>query len=483
MTDWKVKRVIIIGAARQGIALGRYLALHGARVVMNDQKSFDQLESARQSLSDLDGLAPSQIEWVCGSHPKSLLDGADKVCVSGGVPLNLPLIQEAQHRGIPLTNDSQVFLEVCPCRTIGITGSAGKTTTTSLVGKIAEKYINTPGGKPLYQKVWVGGNIGSPLLAEVDKMHPNELAVMELSSFQLELMTKSVNIACVLNITPNHLDRHAAMEDYIAAKRRILDFQATDDIAILGYDDPGAWGLVDSVKGACCFFGSELPSEDLGFEEGAFIDGEWLCLSAGATIKRVLKRSEIQLRGWHNVENVLAALAISQAALLSTGAMHDAIATFTGVPHRLEWVTSWKGADWYNDSIATAPERVIAAIHSFDTPTEKNRPIVLLAGGRDKNLPWNELADLIHARVDHLILFGEAAGKITAVIGNSKPGIRPYTMDTSNGLEQAVKLAARVVEPGDIVLLSPGGTSFDEFCDFEERGEAYKRWVLNLSCM
>jgi UDP-N-acetylmuramoylalanine--D-glutamate ligase len=162
--------------------------------------------------------------------------------------------------------------------------------------------------------------------------------------------------------------------------------------------------------------------------------------------------------------------------------MREAIVAFPGVPHRLEWVQLWRGADWYNDSIATAPERVMAAIHSFESPADIKRPIVLLAGGRDKNLPWNELAELIHARVDRLILFGEAAGKIAAVVGKNKPGARPYVIETCTGLEQAVMVAARVVEPGDIVLLSPGGTSFDEFRDFEERGEAFKRWVLNLSC-
>jgi UDP-N-acetylmuramoylalanine--D-glutamate ligase len=189
------------------------------------------------------------------------------------------------------------------------------------------------------------------------------------------------------------------------------------------------------------------------------------------------------LRGWHNVENVLAAFAVSQAVGLPAKAMREAVITFTGVPHRLEWVHSWKGADWYNDSIATAPERVMAAIHSFDTPADVHRHIILLAGGRDKNLPWDELADLILARVDHLILFGEAAGKISAVVGKGEPGTYPSTINTCEGLEQAVKVAAQLVEPGDIVLLSPGGTSFDEFRDFEERGEAFKRWVLNLSCM
>ena len=477
--DWKDKRVLVIGAARQGIALGRYLAFHGAHVVLNDRKPADQHQSAMASLSELEEQAALRIEWSFGSHPLSLLDGIDLVCPSGGVPLDLPLIQEAVKRGIPLSNDSQIFLESCPCQTIGITGSAGKTTTTSLVGKIAQVSIESRMGTT-YRKVWVGGNIGTPLLSALDEMQVDDLAVMELSSFQLELMTKSVNIACVLNITPNHLDRHASMVEYTAAKRRILEFQTDRDAAVIGHDDPGAWNLFEAVRGRRYSFGREKPSEGV---KGAFIDGDWVCFWDGKEYIQVVQISEITLRGWHNVQNVMAACAISQAACIPVAAMREAIMTFTGVPHRLEWVLFWRGADWYNDSIATAPERVIAAIHAFDSAADKNRPIVLLTGGRDKNLPWEELAELIHERVEHLILFGEAAEKIARVVGEVQPGKRPYTMDHWPSLEQAVKVAARTVEAGDIVLLSPGGTSFDEFRDFEERGEAFKRWVFNLSCI
>ena len=202
MTDWKDKRVIVVGAARQGIALGRFLASHGAYVIMNDIKPAHELEEARQAFNDLDQQSASRIDWVFGGHPLDLLDGADLVCISGGVPLDIPLVQEALKRGIQLSNDSQIFLEVCPCTTIGITGSAGKTTTTSLVGKIAETFIKASEAKANYRQVWVGGNIGSPLLSVVDQMDKNDLSVVELSSFQLEIITKSVDIACVLNITP-----------------------------------------------------------------------------------------------------------------------------------------------------------------------------------------------------------------------------------------------------------------------------------------
>ena len=409
-------------------------------MVINDQKPPEELIGARNSFRELEKSHASAVEWVLGSHPISLLEGADWVCVSGGVPLELPLIEAAKTRGIPLSNDSQIFLEECPCKTIGITGSAGKTTTTSLVGKIADTAAHwgkdiTPG----YRKVWVGGNIGSPLLALLDDMEAHDLAIMELSSFQLELMTKSVNIACVLNVTPNHLDRHASMVVYLAAKRRILEYQGLDDMAVLGRDDPGAWGLLGSVRGKIASFGKDKPPEGM---PGAFIQDDTLFIFDGSCASRVMNQAEIQLRGWHNIENVLAACAISQAAGLPPTAMREAILAFTGVPHRLEWVITWKGADWYNDSIATAPERVIAAIHSFESPADINRPIVLLAGGRDKNLPWGELAKLIHERVDHLILFGEAAVKIAGAIGEKKTNHRPFSMDTCEGLGQAVIMAA-----------------------------------------
>ena len=478
MSDWTGKRVIVIGAARQGTALGRYLALHGAQVVLNDQRAGEHLKAARQSLADLGEAVSSRIEWYCGGHPIALLDGADMVCPSGGVPLTLPLIQEAMRRGIPLSNDSQIFLEDCPCRTIGITGSAGKTTTTTLVGMIAQAAVDQHDpNQPFPRKIWVGGNIGSPLLSEVGEMQSGDLAVMELSSFQLELMTKSVNVASVLNITPNHLDRHSSMQAYIAAKARILEFQTSQDSAVLGRDDPGAWDLRAKVTGELFSFGQDKPPKG---QPGAFMKDEWVCLWDGAVETPVIPRSEILLRGWHNVQNILAACVTSAAAGLPVGAMRTAVRSFRGVPHRLELVHSRNGADWYNDSIATAPERVMAAILAFDSPADKDRPIVLLAGGRDKNLPWDELAELIHQRVDHLILFGEAAEKILRAVGMVKPNTRPYTLVSCKGLKAAIAAAAEVVEPGDIVLLSPGGTSFDEFRDFEERGEAFKRWVSEL---
>jgi UDP-N-acetylmuramoylalanine--D-glutamate ligase len=460
MNDWSGQRVLIIGAARQGTALARYLTAHGAQVVLNDHRFADQLQAERGNLAEL------PIEWVLGGHPISLLDGTDLVCPSGGVPLTIPLVVEAQKRGIPLSNDSQIFLEAAPCKVIGITGSAGKTTTTTLVGHMAEESMKGKSG----ERAWVGGNIGNPLIANLDEMTTDDVAVMELSSFQLEIMTRSPQVAAVLNVTPNHLDRHSTMDAYTAAKARILDFQLDEDIAILGCDDPGAWELAGSIRGGLVSFGFNRPPEG---QVGCFLDGEQIALWDGRSIRALFDREIIHLRGEHNLANALAACAIAHAAGFSAEAMRDGLDGFVGVSHRLEFVRSWGGADWYNDSIATAPERAIAAIRAFD------EPLVLLLGGRDKDLPWHDLAAMVRQRVDHVILFGEAAELINRAIGSQK-GAYPYSVVLCRSLAQAVQAAAEVVEPGDVVLLSPGGTSFDAFCDFAERGEQFRLWVNEL---
>ncbi len=457
---WNGEQFVIIGAARQGLALARYLVRHGARVALTDSRATKALKEEQAALADL------QVEWILGGHPLSLLDGADWLCPSGGVPLEIPLVAEARKRGIPLTNDSQIFLEACKCKVIGITGSAGKTTTTTLVGRMAAEAVKTPKGK--YRKAWVGGNIGSPLIADVDEMDKDDLAVMELSSFQLEIMTRSPQVAGILNITPNHLDRHGTMEAYAAAKQRILDFQRAEDTAVLNREDAGSWASAEKVAGRLVSFGRAEPE---GNARGAFVRGEAIWVRDEAGEREVMPVAEIKLRGEHNRMNVLAACALAGAAGLPTEAMRKGVQGFTGVAHRLEFVRSVGGADWYNDSIATAPERVIAAMHAFD------EPLVLLVGGRDKDLPWRDFARLAEQRVKHMVLFGEAAGLIEKALGGGK---RAYTLTVCKTLAEAVQAGARLAEAGDVVLLSPGGTSFDEFKDFEERGERFKEMVMTL---
>jgi UDP-N-acetylmuramoylalanine--D-glutamate ligase len=455
--DWNGKRVVILGGARQGQAAARWLARHGAVVIVNDIRSAEEMAPARSSLND------ASVKWVLGSHPVEILNQTDVLCISGGVPLDNPLVVAAVSRGIQLTNDTQLFMEVAPCKVVGITGSAGKTTTTALVGEMARNAIG--------DRTFVGGNIGKPLLSLVDEMNPDDLAILEISSFQLEQMAISPNIAAVLNITPNHLDRHGTMEAYTAAKRRILEFQHPLDIAILNTMDAGSWNLRREVRGRLVSFGfSELS----GNQEGTFLaDGNLHLRQNGVNIP-LLRREQIQLRGAHNVMNFLAAFAIGHAAGFSLESMVIAAKGFHGVEHRLEMIREWKGVQWYNDSIATTPERTMAAIHSF------TEPIVLLLGGRDKHLPWEELARLVRQRIEHVVLFGEAAEKINIVL-NQTPGSFPLTLEPCKGLEEAVQAASRVAGPGSIVLLSPGGTSFDQFSDFEERGRAFRKWVLELS--
>lgn len=462
--DLSGMRVLIIGAARQGMALARYLAKNGVVVLLNDLRPKEELQN---EISELAGLP---IEWSFGGHPLSLLKNIDLVCPSGGVPLNIPLIVEAVKKGIPLSNDSQIFLERAPCKVIGITGSAGKTTTTTLVGRMACDFQEKTGQ---IRRVFVGGNIGQPMINFLDEISENDLVVMELSSFQLEIMTMSPQIAVILNISPNHLDRHESFENYITAKAKILEFQPPGSIAILNREDPGSWSLRKLVSGTLNTFGVVAPQEPLA---GTFLSEDQLFFQDISRKELLFPKELIQLRGEHNLRNVLAACAICVSAGIPPVSMQAGLQSFVGVDHRLQFVRRINNIDWYNDSIATAPERVIASILSFD------EPLVLLTGGRDKNLPWDDFARLVRSRVDHLILFGEAAPIIYQAISSIRqtPKDRLQSISSHPDLRDALTEAFSVAQPGDVVLLAPGGTSFDEFRDFEERGNYFKKWVSEI---
>jgi UDP-N-acetylmuramoylalanine--D-glutamate ligase len=448
------KRVVVLGFGRQGRALARWLPSVGAHVVVSDQHIIDQMNG---DLAQFSG-----VEFVFGSHPESLLDEADAVCISGGVPLTLAFVQEALRREIPLTNDAQLFLERCPAPVVGITGSAGKTTTTTLVGEMLRR---------TGRQTWIGGNIGDVLLDVLPQIKPDDQVVMELSSFQLELMTRSPQVGAVLNITPNHLDRHGTMEAYTRAKAQMLLHQTADNVAVLGRDDAGSRELEMIVEGRLAWFsGNEIVAD------GAFRAGQRLlvagCSSPDGLPHVVCEREDIHLRGEHNVLNVLAACAIAGAAGAAVEPMADAIRSFRGVPHRLEVVRVLNGVTYVNDSIATAPERVVAALRSYD------EPLVLLAGGKDKNLPWEDMLRLALQKTRHIIAFGHAGGqiaeKVRALSGQRE---RVTLVET---LADAVTLAAQVAQAGDVVLLSPGGTSYDAYVDFVERGEHFRRLVQAL---
>lgn len=448
---------MIVGAGRQGAAGAAYLARHGARVTLTDRRTAAQLEAAQRQLAAYD------VDWQLGDHPAEMLDGASALFVSGGVPADLPLVKDAQLRGVTVTNDSQLFLELAPCSVIGITGSAGKTTATTLVGRM----LKAMEGQGL-RRAWVGGNIGNPLLADVDEMQKDDAAVMELSSFQLEWMTKAPHIAAILNLAPNHLDRHGTMTAYVAAKARILDFQTASDIAILNRDDAPTWILADRVRGRLWSFGRSPLG---GTQYGSFVRDRQLCLRDQRGERAVMPLNAIELIGEHNVMNVLAAVALAAAAGAGDDAIRAGVSGFRGAPHRLELVRSVNGVDWYNDSIATAPQRTEAGLRSFD------RPLVLLLGGRDKGLPWEPLAALAAQRARHVVFFGEAAPLLMQVFARHAPRL-PSSL--APDLTAAVNAAYSVAQPGDIVLLSPGGTSFDEFVDFEARGERFRALVNEL---
>ncbi len=464
------RRVVILGLARQGVALARHLAQHGADVVVSD------LLPAGQLCEALDQLAGLSLEVVLGGHPSSLLDGVDLFCLSGGVPADAPIVRQAIARGIPLSNDSQIFLEECPATVIGITGSAGKTTTTAMLGEMCRQGHSTD-----QRRIWVGGNIGRSMLPDLDEIGPGDLVVMELSSFQLEIMTKSTPVAAVLNLTPNHLDRHRTMKAYSAAKARLLQHQPVDGIALLGQDDPGTCGLQQLVRGRLRMFSLEDSVAD-----GAFLRDNVITLCGPEGEQPVCRRDELRLLGQHNTLNALAAAALADSVGIPAAAIAEVARTFAGVEHRLELVRELAGVRWFDDSSATAPERMMRAIRSFD------QPIVLLAGGRDKDLPWSEAAALIGERVRDLVLFGQAADLIRAQLdkagvvmpdaqaGEPKRGHRRGRIVQVGGLAQAVKEAARLARPGDIVLLSPGGTSFDAYQDFVERGDHFQAMVREL---
>lgn len=481
-------RVVILGMARQGTALARFFLAHQARVTLSDLRAADQLCAAQDELLRfaVEHAAPPP-RFVLGGHPFELLDDADLLCLSGGVSPAIPIVQEAVRRGIRLSNDAVLTLRHCPVPVIGITGSAGKTTTTTLTGlMLAESGYRTH----------VGGNIGTPLIDRLADVQASDKVVMELSSFQLELFDRSPTIAGVLNITPNHLDRHPSMSHYAAAKANILRFQVRGDTCVLGADDAftGPW----LASGRCQIEAGEgqpavyfpLLATRLGFSltheptYGAFLAGDRLIWRpVGLPDVEICRVSEVRLRGRHNLANILAACCLAGAAGATAEAMGTVATTFGGVEHRLEIVRQREGVLWVNDSIATAPERTLAAIRSFQ------EPLVLLLGGRDKHLPWDECAAAIHARnadgsphVRHVVLFGEAASLIADALAQHvrATGDKPVPVARCQGLAEAVMAAAQVARPGDVVLLAPGGTSFDAYEDFAARGRHFRTLVEGL---
>ena len=471
--EWnlKGKRVTVLGLGREGTALARFLVEQGALVTVSDLKDAEQLHPALAQLSGM------PVRYFLGSHPEEILDCV-VLFISPGVPLDAPIVVEARRRGLTLSSETRFFCRLCPAVIVGITGSSGKTTTATLVAKMLEKGGHT---------VHLGGNIGNPLINRLPLIQPSDTVVMELSSFQLDFFSPlfdaqphgdlvsplfppggwSPPMAAVLNVTPNHLDRHPTMQDYIAAKQKIVRYQRAQDYALLNLDDAVAQSFASLCPGRVVFFSlsKQVPL-------GAYLKKDSLMLRSKDREAMVCSVGEIRLRGRHNVANVLAACAIASVFDVPVQAMAEVARTFAGVEHRLEPVCEWRGVWYYNDSIATSPERAIAALNSFA------EPIVLLAGGRDKHLPWTDWVNLVRQKVVHVIVFGEAATLIAREL--RKLGVQAPPVHHAESLAHAVRLASELAKPGQAVLFSPGGTSFDAFCDYAERGETFKRLVRDL---
>ncbi len=494
--DFRARKIVILGLARQGLALVRFFTRAGAHVVVSDRAPAERLTP---ELAQLNGLP---VETALGDHPFALLDDCDLLCLSGGVPPQIPIVQEAIRRGIPLSNDSLLTLQLAPCPVIAITGSSGKTTTTTLVGEMLRQTFGAS------RQVHVGGNIGAPLIDRLDQVRAEDWIVLELSSFQLELWDPRLawgdlrelgpDVAALLNITPNHLDRHPSMAAYADAKLNLLRHLKPTSRVILGADDPVTARLAlddwsDAAGDLPQTWQLDAPLRETGQalkDQGVDIHlfsrlhpvprGAWLeehrLVYQGATI---CPREDVRLRGDHNVSNLLAAAAISGAAGATVEAMAHVARTFTGVPHRLEEVASRGGVTWINDSIATAPERAVAGLRSFPAGAQT---LILLAGGKDKNLPWDAFAEEVLQRVSYLIGFGDAGAMIVRTV-QERAAYRqqpaPSTAIVSR-LEEAVHLAAQIAQPNTVVLLSPGGTSFDAYKNFEERGEHFRRLVMEM---
>jgi len=455
MSELKDRKVVIVGLARQGKAFARFAVARGANVLVTDQRPADALAA------EMAELAPMGVKGHFGGHPDCLLDGADLLIVSGGVPADSEIVAEAKRRGIRISNDSQEFATRTTARLIGVTGSAGKSTTCALIGAV---------GRAAGVNTWVGGNIGRPLIAEMDDIESGDLVVQELSSFQLEHWQSSPEIAAVLNITPNHLDRHRSMAEYIDAKANILRFQSVGSQAVLSADDPQASGLSSMTSGRLRLFSAEGPVDD-----GAFLRDGWIILRDGQSESEIMPATDLRLRGRHNVINGLAAAALADCAGLPVDAIAAGMSQFTGVEHRLEVAGTIDGVTYINDSIATAPERAIAAILAFE------EPLILLAGGRDKNMNWTEWSRLICQRVDRVVLFGELAGQLERLISQEARIVgRAPAISMVSGVEAAIETATSLANSGDVVLFSPGGTSFDEFFDFAERGRFMMKLVSSL---
>ena len=449
-------RALVYSLGIEGRDLAGWLMGRGYRVTVSDTRSDEQLAAAGAAV-------PDGVERAVTGQPLLEPDGFDLVAVSQSVLARDPALVRARELGIPTTSLMQLFLQECRGRVVGITGSSGKSTTTALVAAMARAAGADPG---------VGGNNGSlgrSLVARVTDIGPGTTVILEISHTQLQYTDRSPHVAAVTNLTPNHLDQFS-WDGYVDLKRNLLAHQGPDGIAVLNADDPATTDLLRP-----CVLGDLRLCSLTGAVDGpgAWSDGDRIMVRTAdrfsGRAEPVVGRDAVATRGRHNLANTVMAVAIGGAAGWPVGAMAAAVRAFRGIPHRLEVVAEVGGATWVNDSIATSPERTMAGLRAFE------EPVVLLLGGRDKNLPLDGLAALAATRCRAVVCFGESGDLFAGAVG---PVVGDTTRVTT--LDDAVALAATKAEPGDVVLLSPAGTSFDAYPNFEARGDAFRRAVAGF---
>jgi UDP-N-acetylmuramoylalanine--D-glutamate ligase len=447
--DLEGKRVLVVGIARAGVAASLVSLARGASVTATDEKPEAELGERASRLRR------AGVKLVLGRHPPATFLEQDLIVVSPGVPANLPALELARAGGIPVWSEIELAWRFLRGKVVAITGSNGKTTTTSLVAHI----LKTAGIGTL-----VGGNIGVPLLSLVESSTDRTVTVAEISSFQLETISGfRPEIGVLLNLTPDHLDRHRSFEDYARVKMRIFENQLESDAAVLNADDLELTARMPSRPRLFWF------SRRKRVAQGAFVCGDQLMVRIDGKEAAIAGRDEIPLRGDHNVENVLAAITASYLAGAEPAAIADGVKTFEGVEHRLEFVAETGGVKFYNDSKATNVDAALKAVEAFPGP------LVVILGGKDKGSPYTVLREPLSRLARLVVLIGSAAGTIASDLGDAVP------VEHAGTLERAVGLSAERAKPGDVVLLSPACSSFDQFENYEHRGRVFKELVRTLA--
>ncbi|MGD0986714.1 MAG: UDP-N-acetylmuramoyl-L-alanine--D-glutamate ligase [Candidatus Sulfotelmatobacter sp.] len=446
--ELKDKRVLVVGLGKSGVASALFLKARGARVTVSDTKSGDELRNEIPALLD-HGIAVET-----GGHGERTFRGQDLIVVSPGVPIDAPLLAQARNLGEPVIGEIELAAQFLPGPIVAITGSNGKTTTTTLTGEIL-----TAGGVPAL----VGGNIGTPAISLVEQAKPETVIVLEVSSFQLETIQQfRSKVAVVLNVTPDHLDRHKTFEIYVDAKARIFENQRGDDFAVLNEDDPTCVAMAARTRAQVFWF-----SRQKDVKQGAWVRDGNILFRNGSRQEEIMRVAEVPLKGSHNLENVLAAVCASALMGCAPEKIRQAVRDFKAVEHRLEFVATIRGVDYYNDSKATNVDATIKALESFPAN------IHLILGGKDKGSDYSVLNDLIKQRVKRVYTIGAAAEKIESQI----KGVEVVHAET---LENALRKADAAAERGDVVLLAPACASFDQFKNYEQRGQVFKEIVRQI---